>query len=436
MQSLVGAIVDDPAIENVNALYAYCMSAPVEELHENSDLLHRMQYSIWDSGLNGASKVNGNTYSPSMMTLVLCALSVPPERLQDDARTLSDFPSVVIQKVWQHDARDCGEIRNMSLQLVCHTLQGVEWNIFSDLMFGLEKRTRRWMLEAFSLIEQLRKRVYYFIQGSSTREILNVPEYVTITKLVNPISRAETGDCDSDADIARMRKRRCGVDIAEEDIPVEAAVNTDFLFDMDTYFSTIFMRLSQHSAITNLSVPAELNLRTLRGWVLDEIKGVNSKYVTSTREDWHLGLICSDCYARIENRTSFLGMTGKKEILYKRNHDLSDAMPRKIAEMTTPAVLNRKENVRLNMDAMFVHLSVEADLLKAVYVKAIPDVPDEVCIFYMPIAAVWVCHISAEVAFSCTSFMHAFAVLRTHCRAQGISHMVRGLDISKFDAHI
>ena len=387
-------------------------------------------------GLNTVTRAEGKVVCPSMMTFVCCAHTVSSDQLQVDSRGIEHFPLIEIQSVWKH-SRDLGPIRTMSMQLVVNLLDAVEWNIFSDYLFGQARRTNAWLQQAVELVGLLRKRIYYFVRCTSTKEILNIPGYVDLELIVTCRDHLESGNYDSDEDIGRTKKARYTIDDEQE--VYEALINNKFIFDMDSMLSSIYSRLATHDEhVVGLEKPPKVCINHFRLWIMTEIKNLNIKYVSSACENWCLDLIFSSCYQRIEARTSLVGAASKKQAVYKRNFRMPETLPRTFLELETPTVRNRSEHMRINTDAMLMHLSTETNTCQTVYLRNIPyPTPiDGYYIYYLPVTATWVCFISANKRYACESLTHAFVVLRTYMRVKGESNIVRRVRLDQFDGHI
>ena len=436
MHALVDAVVDDLSIESIEALYEHCITLPPRELFGHRRLLHALYSALWGVGLGTVTRLKSKSFAPSMMVLLCCAHSVPNALLQADTRGLEHFPLIEIQDVWKHHGK-LGPVRTMSLQLVVNLLDGVEWNMFSDLTFGSARRTPQWLRQAVELVGLLRKRVYYFIRCTSNDAVLNVPMYVDKSRIAAQSNLVETGDYDSDEEVSRAKKSK-HIIVPSEMEAHDCVVNNSFIFDMDSMLGSIYSRLMLHETVTDLRDPPNVCITAFRAWIMSEIKTINAKYAVSAREKWHLGLILTDTYYRVEARKSWLGKPQPKQIVYKRNFNLPATMPKHFCEIELPADKHHEEMMRLNTDAMLMHLSAQLNVCQTVYLPDIPDPPktDECYIFRLPLTMHWVCHVTPHLRYKCSSLTHAFAVMRVAMRALNMPPMVRRVKLDQFDGHI
>ena len=309
--------------------------------------------------------------------------------------------------------------------------------MFSDLMFGQTRRTAEWLRQCVELVGLLRRRVYYFVRCTSTDAVLNVPAYVDTHRIAAECNPVETGDYDSDEDVS-LAKRARHVAVPEEMEAEDCEVNNNFIFDMDSMFGSIYSRLALHDTVTGLEEPPVVVINVFRAWIMAEIRTLNAKYAVGAREKWHLGLLLSETYHRIEARKSWMGKPQPKQIIFKRNFGLPETMPQQFCEIEKPAGKLWAELMHLNTDAMLMHLSAQINVCQTVYLPDIPDPPktDKCYLYRLPLTMDWVCHVTPAKRYRCSSLTHAFVVLRTVMKALGMSPTVRRVKLDQFDKHI
>jgi hypothetical protein len=403
---------------DLHPLFEVCCSTPDIVVYKHH--IYALHHTCYEDFV-GHRQICGQILSSSLLTFVLMAHTHVG---LDDPRKVSDFPLLTIHKDWLHLGDQ--PVSRMSQQTAVDALLGLEWLVFSEL-FG-EPRTEAWIQQARALYGLLQNRIFVFVQsGGESLEVLDMEKYRTKHKrgLFAAVNTAEF-DYASDDEQFKKKKLIAPVDLTTRDLEY-ATVNTVFLFDMDAIITHFQYQWYLHDLTKPIIAPAgpQPNVSVFRGWLFSVITKLNATQVIKARRTWQETLQMAPPYERIYLRENGFGskVAARHVILLKNEKVAEMGVCVSVDDITTRTIKKTEIMLRLATDSMFSFWAVQNDNVFAVL---IPDT-----IYRDRIRDVWLVHIGGSL-LPCSSFTHAFRVLRV---SMGAEKVMKKVDISVYDKY-
>lgn len=275
--------------------------------------------------------------------------------IEDDPRTVRDFPLIQLAPFWTHPDPP---ITRMNQRELVDTLFGMEWLLVSDIY--QTHRTEEFFDQYMDMLELVRSRSYYLYSHESSSVVLNVLRYTDTIYETKP-AVCEDADYESDDELRFTRKRIKWDDAEEIDreavLPVKC--NDLYVHDVNTATRAIDDALYTRRMYKDLEDVPKIPLNRLRNRLFEEAKDVREASVVTFRREFYQKMVTTASYRRVHKRANpFDKRPAARAVLVKKNEMLgSICVPTSFLDMVTPKASTTPNEIvaadmRMDGDAM------------------------------------------------------------------------------------